>query len=358
MCINRIGIIGLGLMGGSLALGLKKKGYEGEITGFDLNRTYLEEALADKAIDRGVQSIEELVNHSEVIFVSTPVGTFEPIFNAIEVCANKGLIVSDLGSVKKYPEALAERIFSDKVCFVGGHPMVGSEKNGFGAATATLYENAYYFLCEKATENGEHMEAVKKIEGLLDVIGAVTIKIDAEEHDSIVAKTSHIPHLNASLLVDLVSGKGKELARFVGGGFKDSTRIAAGEPKMWCDIFTKNKEEVLKAITLYEEKLDQFKQMLIKNDEEEIIHFLNSSKEIRDSIPKNKIDSFAVFYELAIDVEDRPGIIGEVATKLGQKNINIVDIEIVHARENVIGALKIHFNSEEDLAKAKELFER
>lgn len=279
---TKVTIIGLGLMGGSIALALKQSGFKGEIIGCDESKETLDSAMETGAVDRVYQAPEKAVKDSELVVLATPVGYYSEILKKAVPFLSKKVIVTDVGSVKGYVEQVVESYLPREIQFVGGHPMAGSEQSGFKAASPLLYEKAHYFLIPKHDTSSDTM---RKMTSFIEGLGAYPVTVNAGEHDRIVARISHIPQLSAVLLASLLDGETTgSYASFVGGGFRDSTRIASGSPEMWKDIFLSNKKEVLAGIETLEEMLSEFKGHLLEEKEEEILHRLQRAKEIRDGI--------------------------------------------------------------------------
>ena len=347
---QKILIIGMGMIGGSLALALRKSGYRGKIIGCDLSKEILVEAKAMQAIDMGYVNPKEAVKNVDLIVMAIPVGYYEKTFEEIADYLPKDVVITDVGSVKAYVAELVDRNLPKDIQFLGGHPMAGSEKGGIKAATPFLFENAYYFL---TPNHRTKSDTIHKLEGLIKGLGAYPVLIEAHEHDKIAAQISHIPHLTAVLLTNLLNKRNSiHCIPFVGGGFRDSTRIASGDPIMWKDIFLLNKEEVLRGITTLEEMLQDFKRELQEGKTEAVLEALKKAKEIRDSIPHGGRDYIHPIYELIIDVQDRPGVLGELTQMLGSNHVNIKEIEILHARQGEMGAVRVGFASKEEEEKA------
>ena len=267
---NEIAIIGMGLMGGSVALRLKKLGYKGTIVASGSRPQTLAAALESKAVDRIESDLKKAVATADLVIVAAPVGYTGDIFKEIADTLKKGAIVTDVGSVKGYVLEMAKKFLPNAVVFLGGHPMAGSEKSGFSAATPYLYENAYYFITPTAETP---IEAVDKLTNLIEQLGAYPVVTDPYEHDKLVAQISHLPQLMATALVNMLDEKDKGISYmpFAGGGFRDTTRIASSSPEMWRDIFTYNKKEVLNCVTQLEKSLNNFKEVLFEGNQGENI---------------------------------------------------------------------------------------
>jgi len=279
---RRITIMGLGLMGGSMALGLKQRGFKGEIIGWDHSLETLEKAKSSGAVDRVCEEPRDAVKETELVVLATPVGAYSEILEKTAPFLPKNVIVTDVGSVKGSVKRVMDNQLPKGIAFIGGHPMAGSEKSGFTAADPDLYRKAKYFLTP-----GPDIEkaALDKMVGFVEALGAQPVVVDTEEHDRIVALVSHIPQLSAVLLASMLEGEEvQEYRTFAAGGFKDSTRIASGDPRMWKDIFLLNKQEVLSGIETLEGLLMEFKTHLEEGNDEEIFSRLKRAKAIRDGI--------------------------------------------------------------------------
>lgn len=344
--IKQITIIGLGLMGGSFALALKNKGFDYKITGFELSTDCLEEALAIKAIDIAAKTLKEAVMDADLIVIAVPINSYEDIFKEISGFLKPNSIVTDLGSVKVQPLEIAKKLLPKETLFIGGHPMTGSERGGLKAANPFLYENAYYFL---TPEQNTPQAAIKVLEALISSIGAYPVQLSPEEHDLIVSRISHLPHIVAMTLVNFMDQhKGISYLPFVGGGFRDTTRIASGNPKMWQNILFANKHQVIENIDAFQLLLNEFKSHLEHNEPDKVEQCLENAKLVRDSIPHRGRDYIAQRFEIVVSVEDRPGTIAELTQLISSHEINIKEIEILHSRQNEGGAVRLAFESQQD----------
>ncbi|HHY91477.1 MAG TPA: prephenate dehydrogenase/arogenate dehydrogenase family protein [Clostridiales bacterium] len=230
------------------------------------------------------------------------------------------------------------------------------EKGGMHAASPYLYENAYYFL----TPTDQNSDAAcLKLESLIRSVGAYPIRIDAWKHDQIVAKISHIPHLSAVVLVHLLEqGRGLSYLPFVGGGFRDTTRIASGNPSLWRDILLFNRKEIVHEIRLMQKILEEFCVLLEEEKDQEILQLLKRAKEIRDQIPLRFKDGIPPIYEIIVTAADRPGTLADITRILWEHEVNIKEIEILHSREHQGGAIRLGFESKEEEKKATSLLEQ
>ncbi len=353
---GRIAIIGMGLIGGSLALAIKRKGFNGKITGIDRSVSSLEQAKAVGAIDTAAGSIKEAVTHAQMVVIAVPIEHYGQVFAEMVSCLSEETIVTDMGSVKSYVNDIALRYMPNRANFVGGHPMAGSEKAGMKAATPFLYENAYYFLTPTEITSPE---AVSKVRSLIEFIGAYPVLVSPEEHDSIAAKISHLPHLLAVTLVNMLDRENRlDYLPFAGGGFRDITRIASGNPDMWKNILNYNREDLIQSIEEFEHMLKDFKQVLVNGDMRRIFETLKRAKTIRDSIPKHSKDYMPQLYEIFVSEEDRPGVLAKLTRLMGENNINISEIEIQHGREGEKGAIRMGIRSYKEGEKALNILKK
>lgn len=338
---EEIVVIGMGLMGGSFALALKKAGYKSNIIGCDLSKEALMEAEKRGIVDSYCERPKKVVKNAQLIVMALPVGDYAGVLQEIAMELPENVIITDLGSVKGYVATVANKYLPKETQFIGGHPMAGSEKGGIASATSSLYENAFYFLTPNKTTKPD---TIKKLQALVQSIGALPVIIDAQEHDKIAAYISHIPHLTAVLLTKLLNEeKNASYLPFAGGGFRDTTRIASGNPKMWRDIFLFNKREIIKAIKALEILLHDFRLQLQKGEHRAILKSLEEAKKVRDGIPYAGGNYLPQVHDLIIDIQDQPMALARVANVIGQEGLNIKEIEIMHARHGEQGAVRIGF---------------
>jgi len=340
MKLIKITIIGLGLIGGSLAKAMHEKLGLCNITAVDADMDTLELALREGIIARGSTTLDSNVYSSDIIFVCTPVKQTLSYINKLVSHIPDTCIITDVCSTKeeitRYVDAMPK-----PPCYIGGHPMAGTEKSGYINSFAHLFENAYYILSPCFSASPEALDTIRDI---VEGIGAIPILMNAREHDTITGGISHLPHIIAAVLVNLVkeldndSGKMQTLAA---GGFRDITRIASSNPGMWENIVTSNKAQIIELVNIFEKTLDEFMEYLKSNDSAAIYRFFNEARQFRDSISAQSTGLIQPICRLIVDVRDRPGIIGEIATILGKNNINIKNINVTNSREFEQGCLII-----------------
>lgn len=349
---TNVSIIGLGLIGGSLGLALKRNP-EVHITGFDNSYSTMQEAYRRGIIDTIAPSIHSASEQADVIIFATPVNTTLRLMeDVLSWDLKEGVIITDTGSTKGPIMKAATSILQQGITFIGGHPMAGSHKSGVSAAKAHLFENAYYILTPHESTNG----AADVLRDLLLLTKAKVVVLDAAEHDRMTAIVSHFPHLVASSLVGRLSVQ-QETQPFVkklaAGGFRDITRIASADPTMWRDITTQNRQELLNQLDGWVEEMDTIREMLVQNDPDVIYNYFSEAKKFRDDLPITAQGALYMTYDLHIDVPDHPGVISEVTEILANERISITNIRIVETRTDVFGILVISFQSAEDRKKAK-----
>ena len=276
-------IIGLGLIGGSLALSLKREGYKGKIYGFDLNENRVKIAKEMGAIDEGFTSFDEVPwKDIDLVILATPVKTFLDIAKKIKPYLKEGTIISDVGSVKGDLVKQLEKIFKP-FKFIGAHPIAGTEKEGVENAVIGLFKNKKLILTID-----EEDEDTKRLEELWNDLGAKVEVMNPDLHDFVFASVSHLPHAVAFALVDslitLSKETGIDLFLYPGAGFKDFTRIAASSPVIWKDIFLQNKKDVLHTIDEFINSMRKLREYIEKEDEEKLLKLLEESREKRLSL--------------------------------------------------------------------------
>ncbi|MDO8885299.1 prephenate dehydrogenase [Candidatus Oleimmundimicrobium sp.] len=331
---KQVSIIGVGLIGGSLGLAIKNLPNSPKVVGVTRRQDTIDKAKKIGAIDEGTLSMEEGVKGSDIIFVATPVGVVVDIVKKILPFLNENCIVTDVGSTKFNICHSVEEFLPSKIHFIGGHPMTGSEHEGISAADSNLFKNAYYILTPTSATD---MRAFKQLHLLLTKIGANVIAIDPDKHDELVAVVSHLPHLLSATLVNLAhsyTSEKENLLLLAAGGFRDMTRIAAGNPSMWLDICFENRDAILKEICEFQKELDELKEIIKEKDRDGLEAKLESASIVRKNLPLILHKDISQFREISISVKDRPGAISDVTVALGNIGINIEGIEIVHLTES------------------------
>ncbi|ABZ84483.1 prephenate dehydrogenase, putative [Heliomicrobium modesticaldum Ice1] len=357
---RRVVIIGLGVIGGSLAMALTQGQLVDEVIGVDRDEETRKLALATYAAHRVEADAAEAVAEADLIVLATPVCTYPAIIASIRHRLKPGTIVTDVGSTKQWVLEQMGRLLPPGVRFVGGHPMAGSEKQGIRGADRYLLENAVYVLTPDVDTDAAALQA---LEDLIKAAGARVLRISAEEHDSMVALVSHLPHMMAVALVETLSEVAKEYPKapmLAAGGFRDTTRVAAGDPQMWVDIACTNREPLLHMIGCFRSALDRLEEQIdacgaCGSKMEALRETLAHAREVRLSIPGKAKGILPGIHEIVLTVPDEPGVIGTIARLLGDNGINIADIEILRVREGHGGTIRIGFYEAPDADGAVEV---
>ncbi len=263
--IKKVTVIGVGLIGGSFALSLRKSGFTGKITGIGRKEENLIKAKDSGIIDEYLFAPEEGVKDADLILLSTPVGEFIRIVKDIRNHIKKGSIVTDVGSVKAKVINQIEPLMPEGVNFIGGHPIAGKECSGAEASSDNLFNNARYIITPGP---GTNKEALDKVVALWKSFGSKIVSMTPDEHDAIFAAVSHLPHVAAYALVNTIMGlHGNEnILQHGGRGFKDMTRIALSPPVLWRDICEYNREHMLKSLELFSSSISHIESLIKKSD--------------------------------------------------------------------------------------------
>lgn len=354
---KQILIIGLGLIGSSLALAIKKEHPNVTVAGMDIQEESEVFALKRGIIDARAASFEETAEAADVILLCSPVEVVKQQLAKLSTLSLKEeAIISDVGSTKK--EIVETAVDLGMTSFIGGHPMAGSHKSGVTAGDERLFENAYYILTPSPATDLKKMNVLKE---LLKGTQAKFVTLDPEEHDKITGMLSHLPHVIAAGLVNQskVFNEAHPRARqLAAGGFRDITRIASSDPEMWTDILLNNKEILLELISGWQTEMNQVSRWLETSNQEAIFQFFYEAKETRNQMPVHKEGAIPAFYDLFVDIPDVPGVIAEVTGILGKKELSLINLKILETREDIFGILQLTFKRKEDLEKAKETLEK
>lgn len=343
---RHVQVVGLGLIGSSVALALRNSGWF--VTGCDIN-----DARATRALELAVVDAIGSDADAELAFVATPVASIPEIAAALFASATRqDFVVTDVGSVKG-PVAAAIR----SPRFVGGHPMAGSEQEGPDGADADLFIGATWVLTPTSATDADAFALVREI---VISLGADVVALEPERHDALVAVVSHVPHLMAANLMALAKDASVEhaaLLRLAAGGFRDMTRIAAGEPAIWPDIFRDNAEAVVEVLDVLLERLRVARELVASRDREGILQLLEYAKSARRNLPSRVVRPDAIT-ECRTVITDRPGELAEVTAALGGAGVNIWDIEIAHSAEGPRGVLVVSISTEDHDRARQVLLER
>lgn len=354
---KKIGFVGLGLIGGSVAKAIRQYYPDYEIIAFDKNKETLALATQESVIDVACTTIDDNFANCNYIFLCAPVSYNTAYLKQLKNYLHDDCILTDVGSVKTsiHKEVVA---LGMEEHFIGGHPMAGSEKSGFVNSKAMLIENAYYIITPSAKIAQEKVDTYSKF---VESLKALPVVLSYEEHDYITGVISHLPHIIASTLVNFVknSDDQRELMKHLAaGGFKDITRIASSSPTMWQHICLKNSENIVEILEQYIKMLEDAKEQVKTNSEHGIYDLFESSKNYRNSIPGGSSGPIKRAFAIYCDIIDEAGGIAAIATILAANNINLKNIGIVHNREFEEGVLRIEFYDESSSRKAVEVLQK
>ena len=342
--MNKVGIIGLGLIGGSIAKALKNR-LGVNIIAMNRSEQSLKDAMADGVIDDYTLQDLSLFSECDIIFICTSVDKIPGFVQKLIPYIKSDCIITDVGSTKK--QIYDEMLKFNEINYIGGHPMAGSEQTGYKSSKEYLLENAYYIITPAPSITDIQIDSFVN---LVKTMGAIPIRIAPEDHDYTVAAVSHVPHVIASALVKTVQDLDNDkeyMHTLAAGGFKDITRIASSSPEIWSSICFDNRQPILDVINSFKNSLSVYEHAIINNDTS-LYSTFRQSKDYRDTF--TNINNYSPYksYEIYVDVDDRPGIIATIATMLSVNNINIKNIGIVNNREYTDGVLHIMFEHQED----------
>ena len=337
--IRSIAVIGVGLIGGSIAAAVRRIEGGPRVVGVDLDPVALKYAIEHGIIDdgslpEGPGALTWLASDGvDLVVLATPAGR---VGEWLEVLGRLGYtgIVTDVASTKSGVLRAARNLLPDPSRFVGGHPMAGSELSGVTAARADLFDGAYWLITPAADTDPDAFSAVHALIGSL---GARVISVDAGSHDEAVAIVSHVPHVAAAALVDLAaahSGERGELMRLAAGGFKDTTRIAAGSADLWTGICLDNADALAEGLLELRDRLGGFESLVRTRDADAIRAWLERAAVVRRSLPAQWVPATTQLSEVAVPMLDRPGQVAEITAAATRAGCNIEGIDIDHQSED------------------------
>lgn len=345
------GFIGLGLIGGSIAKALRHRLPDTRMLAYDINAASLDLAKEEKVIDKICPSIDNSFRDCDYIFLCAPVSHNAENLLTLKNVLTPDTILTDVGSVKTGIHRQIEALELQSQ-FIGGHPMAGSERFGYPNAKASLLENAYYILTpsEKVPE-----EKIKDYRKLVETIGAIPLVLSYEEHDYVTAAISHLPHVIAASLVNLVKNSDSEegvMKMIAAGGFKDITRIASSSPEMWQQICLTNSENIAKLLRTYIQCLGVIADDIDEHKKDDLYNFFDTARNYRESFISAPSGPIKAEYVFTVDIADKPGAIAAIASLLAMHDVSIKNIGINHNRELAEGALRIEFYDQNALKNA------
>ncbi len=327
---GRAMIFGTGLIGGSVGMALRQRGWH--VSGVDAAS-----GVASRAVELGALTVEGLDTGADLVVVATPVRATASVIASIVESAewSSETVITDVGSVKA---PLVAAVGHPR--FVGGHPMAGSEQVGVEGASGELFVGATWVLTPTEITDPA---AYTRVRNMLVELGANVVALDPAQHDALVAVVSHVPHLTAATLMDLAAGVGEEhaaLLQLAAGGFRDMTRIAAGQPSIWPDICDDNAEAIVATLDLLIDALGAMRRTVAEHDHRSLLEVLGRASEARRALSE-RAPSPEGLVEVRIPVPDRTGVLAEITVLVTELGINIVDLEIAHSVEGDRGVLVI-----------------
>ncbi len=281
--IKRLCIIGVGLIGGSLARALREAGYVGEIVGSSRRQAHLQEAVELGVIDRFDTDPAKAVEGADLVFVSVPLGAMGEVFKAIAGALTPGAVVTDGGSAKaSVVRDIRQAVGDVPDWFVPGHPIAGTELSGVSASFAELYRGRRVILTPLEQTRPE---AIARVRAMWEAAGAQVNEMSVEHHDEVLAATSHLPHMLAFALVESLArlAEQREIFEYAAGGFADFTRIASSDPVMWRDICVANREALLTMLDRFNTDLDALRTAVDQGDEVTLLRIFSEAKAARDA---------------------------------------------------------------------------
>ena len=356
--MKTIGFIGLGLIGGSIAKAIRKYHPDYHILAYNRSKEALASAISTGIIDGVCEEMKDpRFGSCDYVFLCAPVEINLECLAYLKEIRQPGCIITDVGSVKGIIHQKVEELGMTD-CFIGGHPMAGSEKTGFDHSNERILENAYYILTPTPQVAEEKVQTYEKF---VESLKALPVILDYQLHDQITGTISHLPHIIASSLVNFVKTHDTHdemMKNLAAGGFKDITRIASSSPIMWQNICLKNKDNIVDILDKYIDSLEDFKEAIEREDDLDLYNRFESSRNYRNSMPSSSAGPIKKAFAVYCDIIDEAGGIAAIATILASNNISIKNIGIVHNREFEEGVLRIEFYDEDSSKRAVGLLQK
>lgn len=355
--IERVSILGVGLIGGSLGRAWQTHRPELTVVGYDRPEV-LRRSREAEAVDEVAGSPHEAVETADVVVLAPPLDAIPDLLEEIAPHLRPGTLVSDVGSVKGPITRHAARVLPPSVLFVGGHPMAGAEESGIDHADAFLFENATYVLCPPHGEDTDTLANRRpELIELIEATGARVRIMDAGRHDRIAARVSHLPQLVAVTLMNTAldeEERDEAVLQLAAGGFRDMTRIASSPFDLWSEILNANRGPALEAVDALIHRLNEVRDILDDGLADRLEPSFRRAKEARERIPRDTKGFLQPLFDIYVYAEDRPGFLAHLTGLLSEAEINIKDIELLKIREGTGGAFRMGFSSDEDAERAVE----
>ncbi len=345
------GFIGLGLIGGSIAKAVRTTVPDAHIIAYDTNASSLKLAYDEHIVNDMRPAIDRAFHACDYIFLCAPVSLNNDNLLILKEYLSPHTILTDVGSVKTGIHRQAESLGLSGL-FIGGHPMTGSERFGYASSNAALLENAYYIL---TPSDSVPQEKLTRYCDLVKSFGAIPLILSYEEHDYVTAAISHVPHVIAASLVNLVRSADSSdgiMKMIAAGGFKDITRIASSSPEMWQQICLSNPDNISRLLKDYIRTLTDVCARLDNRSEDELYDFFETARNYRESFTDVSSGPIKAEYVFTVDINDKPGSIAAIASLLAAHDVSIKNIGINHNREFAEGALRIEFYDKDAIEQA------
>ncbi len=342
----RVALVGTGLIGASVGLAARRAGHD--VRGWDTNASALATAADLGAVDPA-ESAHEAAASAELVVVAVQVTMLTTAVEAA-LTAAPAATVTDVGSTKS---ALARAVADER--FIGGHPVAGAEVRGPEGARADLFDGATWFLAPHSATDGERYRA---LHAFVASLGAVPVAIDPETHDRLLALVSHLPHALANLLLNQVGAapiEGHDPLAAAGASFREMTRVAGANPRIWVDIFLENADEVRAALAEHRRRVEQLETALERGDAGFLARWIGESATKRQDLLRDAVEDTAELFRVHVRVADRPGILAAIMQALGAERINIEDLELHHVSRERGGSLALLIAGEEAARRAADV---
>jgi prephenate dehydrogenase len=350
MPVERLGIVGTGLIGASVGLAAREAGV-GKVRGWDIDPEALASASGRGAVD-AAGSLGEAVSGATLVVVAAPVAALPAQVRAVLAATNDSTTVTDVGSTK----TPVTRAVSDGR-FIGGHPVCGSEAHGAAHATGGLFRGATWFLTPDATTDPERY---RNLHGFVASLGAVPVAVDPQAHDRLVALTSHLPHALANVLLNQAGSSridGHEPLAAAGGSLRDITRVAGANPRIWVDIFLDNADALATALAEHRRRVEQLEHALSAGDAGFLARWIGEASDNRRRMLADAYEQPGTLQRLRVHVPDRPGVLAGITQALGAERINIEDFELQHLSRERGGTLTLLIGGEDEAERAQAILE-
>jgi prephenate dehydrogenase len=353
---RNISIVGVGLIGGSFGLALKRRFRNVTVTGLD-TPSVLRNARQRGAIDIAEQNLRTAVSSADIVLLACPTKTILRLLPHVARYTSPNTIVTDVGSVKSSIVRRGEKLFPAGN-FIGGHPMAGVELSGIDAAHPLLLENAVYVLTPAANTT---KPLLRRLARFLHALGTRVAIMDAETHDDVAAAVSHLPQLAAVALMNVVGGKhrsARQRLELAAGGFRDMTRIASSRFEMWNDILKLNSRQIDEAVEMLITELQRYRALLKSKKHQALRQHFDRARLFRNAIPKNMKGFLHTLSDLSVYVDDRPGELAKMTGALARAKINVKDVELMKVREGSGGTFRLSFETREIAQRAAQLLRK